>query len=252
MRKTIQLDEKNCYTLELPMPGKNKRGIPLLIHERLSVLYPGEIHNLTIDWKRKGNILSVYYCETKVLEALKAESGQTSPVFVYVPHNKRVFEPERWNRLKVSLALIYSFTLVLFCFLTLLPWQLMRNSDAELKELENRIRVQENRSREILEDRESFESLIAKNELLDECAPPHLYNRLTILHKELGTENRLLSLTIKGDDFQFRARGRDPLILVEKMQESDLLQDVTLQQIQTDSKSGKELFSMKGAFLERP
>lgn len=251
MKKILyRLNENECYTDRFEVKTRKEKLINEQIKNRLLKSYPGDLSNLTIDYIKNRNVVLVFYIEKSKLDQIRFSQKKVVNFRYGTDGTTNIFSNKnRLSRVN-KLSILYVITILLSSYLGISPIISEKQSNDRLKQLTSEINYQETTLGNVLSDWEYYRLLQEKNKLLKETSPPNLYNRLSLLSTEIGLEYKLLSITVKADEFQCQAIGKNPLVLVEKMTESSELSDITIQQIQTDSKTGLEIFSMRGSFNE--
>ena len=89
--------------------------------------------------------------------------------------------------------------------------------EERISALDKKIESQEILSAENIERKEQYSEISYKLSLMEQFAPPDLYDRISRLTPYFNGEFQILSLTISENSLQGRAMGDDPLMLIEHM-----------------------------------
>ena len=106
-------------------------------------------------------------------------------------------------------------------------------------------------NQEALAAQRDMDALRAEKARLDARTPRDLYTLLSELSLVLGNAAHIQGISVRDDGFQVDAVGTNPLLLMEGLKARAAFADMKLSQVVPDPVTGKERFSISGAFHGR-
>ena len=157
-----------------------------------------------------------------------------------------VFQPKRKNtriNRKTRLSIMGVVALLLGCLL-------FKKSVDRLEDYSERLNASildvERKTSALVVVQEDIEELEGILSTLKTRKPIDMYEILSELYSIMPKETRIVSFVVEGESFQLQALGQNPLTLMDRFKDSEILVQTTLVQIVPVVGTDVERFSIKG------
>jgi hypothetical protein len=170
-------------------------------------------------------------------------SARWKPDGLFRPEQKRAFPNQRTRLIALAAAMVVPGFLLFYKY--------VGSIEAQADRLTSLAASLEKSSQEAIDARREIDVLRAERARLESLSPRDLYLFLSELSLVVGERARIVSMSVKDDGFQVDAVGSNPFELMEGFKENKVFSDTKLSQVIPDGRSGRERFSITGAFHGR-
>ena len=169
--------------------------------------------------------------------------GRWRPEGLFHPEQHRAVPGHRIRLLVLAAIAVVLGFLLLFKYVSLV--------EARADRLSKLADSLENSNQKTLDAQRDIGVLRVERARLESLSTSDIYLLLSDLSLVIGQRARIVGMSVRDGSFQLDAVGSDPLELMEDFKRKEVFADITLSQVVPDGTSGRERFSVVGAYHGR-